>query len=559
MNRILAASCAAAAFAAQAQAQSLTDAINAALAPIANPAANNFDEPDFLDCAALGAGIGRFNDIYQFDDPLNTNPNMVRYTNGETGSAVELTPPVTVPDGTGRDFTVRSSTSIILDPAVANAMTEEELYAFLVQTGVQNVTIKRFAEGNFGAGLAGTCQSVIARVNQNGNTSGSSGFAGGSSSAAGRSISSLSSAREQSSKAKKRKRKRDDRNSSYKDGYIRLASSEGGVGMVADAAGVGPFGVETFIDLRGGYTDIDRDATALEGGFEGHSAFGQGSITAQFAENLALAGSFAYQRSKGEFDAANASGGANEFSEDNYTGSAFLIASFPLANGGASLDFAAGGFYGGGDGKIERTFMTTRQVTYLIDVTDPINTVDTIALSRSQSISDDLSGEYDTRNYGFSAAASVSFELGAFVATPGVEFTQFWFRQDGYDETVIDSFNNGLALSYAEFNDRWSETRIGGALARSFGRFRLEGYGDLVLTGGAATPTRTATFVEDLRASPYVLSYRVDNLDKAYGVFGIVAAAGLSDGIEAFIGGETNAGHDYLRARTIFAGVRFTP
>jgi hypothetical protein len=143
--------------------------------------------------------------------------------------------------------------------------------------------------------------------------------------------------------------------------------------------------------------------------------------------------------------------------------------------------------------------------------------------------------------------------------TPGVEFTWFSFRQDGYDESVSDAFNNGLALSYSEFKDRWTETRLGGAVSRDFGGLRLEGYGDLVLTGGAETPVRTATFVEDLRPDPYVLTYRVDNLDKAFGVFGLVAAIGVGEGIEAFIGGETNVAHDYLTTRTIFAGVRFRP
>lgn len=554
MNRSFLATCGLAAIAlgGPARAQSLGDAINAALAPDAGG----------QNCAALGAGVGRVTDVWQWVDnsPL---PDTIQVTNGDTGGVTIASPPLDVPDGAGGLFSVRRSTPVTLDPAVATAMTEEEFFAFFRQTGVQRVVISRFASGAFGSGLSGVCGTVVeARTNSNGNTAGAGGFAGGSSSASGRSISSLSSAREQSSKAKKRKRKRDDRSSSYQDGYVRLASADGGVGLIADAAGVGPFGVQTFIDLRGGYSDIDRDATALEGGFEGRSVFGQGSITAVLSENFAMAGSFAYQRSKGEFDAANASGGANEFSENSYTGSAFLIASFPfstLANGAPlSLDFAAGGFYGGGDGEIERTFTTMRQVTYAVEVIG--GTPGTpVPFVRQQLISDDLSGSYDTRNYGFSAAASLSFDLGAFIATPGVEFTYFNFRQDPYDESVNDTFNNGLALSYDKFKDKWTESRIGGALSRDFGGFRIEGYGDLVLTGGAATPTRTATFAEDLRANPYVISYQVDDLDKAFGVFGLVAAADLADGIEAFIGGETTAGHDYLRTRTIYAGLRFTP
>lgn len=527
-----------------ANAQSLSDAINAALA--ADSGGNN--------CAALGAGVGQVTDQWQFDDLSG----LIEFRSPTPASpATTIAPPLDVPDGTGRTYIVRASDVVTLDPAVANAMSEAELFAFLRQTGVQFVQQTRFAAGSFGSGLSGLCQSVTARVNQNGNVGASGGFAGGSSSASGRSVSSLSSAREQSSKSKKRKRKRDERNSSYEDGYVRLASADGGVGLVADAAGVGPFGVQTFIDIRGGYTDLERDATALESGFDGRTLWGQGSLTAEFADNLAIAGSFSYQRSKGEFDATNASGGANEFRERNITGGLFLLASLPL--GVTSLDLAAGGFYGGGEGSIERTFTTSRQVTYMIDVTDPVMTVDTLTLIRSQAISDDLAGEFDTRNHGFSAAASMSFDMGAFILTPGVEFTHFSFRQNAYEEAATDGFNNGLALSYSEFKDKWTETRIGGALSRSFGLLRLEGYGDLVLTGGAATPTRTATFAEDLRASPFVLSYEVDDLDKSFGVFGLVAAASLADGVEAFVGGETTAGHDYLRARTIFAGVRITP
>lgn len=554
MNKtVLAATCLAAmSLAAPASAQSLSDAINAALAPDASG----------QNCAALGTGVGRVTDVWQWIDnsPL---PDTIEVTNGDTGGIAIAPPPLDVPDGAGRLFSVRRSTPVTLDPAVAAAMTEEEFFAFFRQTGVQRVAISRFASGAFGTGLSGVCGTVVeARTNSNGNNAGAAGFSGGSSSASGRSISSLSSAREQSSKAKKRKRKREDRNSSHDDDYIRLASAEGGVAMIADAAGVGPFGVQTFIDLRGGYTDIDRDATALEGGFEGHSVFGQGSITAVLSENFAAAGSFAYQRSRGEFDIANASGGANDFTENSYTGSIFLIASFPfstLANGAPlSLDFAAGGFYGGGDGETERTFMTMRQATYAVEVIGGAPGTP-VPFVRQQLISDDLSGAYDTRNYGFSAAASVSIPFGGFVATPGVEFTYFNFRQDAYDESATDQFNNGLALSYDKFRDKWTETRLGGALSRDFDGFRLEGYGDLVLTGGSATPTRTATFVEDLRPDPYVLTYRVDNLDKAFGVFGLVAAIGIGEGVEAFIGGETTAAHDYLRTRTVYAGVRFTP
>lgn len=548
---------AAIALAAPAHAQSLSDAINAALAPVPTPIPGVL-EPDMVNCGAL-VGSTWFRDTWQVESPPDPT---VAIFNDELNTTTTTQAPVPVDDGLGRQFIVEPSNPQTLDPAVVQSLTEDELFQVFSDSGVQFVSIIHGPSGQFGPGLAGLCQTVFARTNTNGNNAGAAGFSGGSSSASGRSISSLSSAREQSSKAKKRKRKREDRNSSYDDGYIRLASAEGGVAMVADAAGVGPFGVQTFIDLRGGYADIDRDATALEGGFEGHSVFGQGSITAVLSENFSAAGSFAYQRSKGEFDTANASGGANEFSENSYTGSAFLIASFPFStspNGALlALDLAAGGFYGGGDGEIERTFTTMRQATYAVEVIG--GTPGTpVAFVRQQVISDDLSGSYDTRSYGFSAAASVSFDLGAFVATPGVEFTYFNFRQDAYDESVTDAFNNGLALSYDKFRDNWTETRIGGAISRDFGGFRLEGYGDLVLTGGAATPTRTATFVEDLRADPFILSYQVDDLDKTFGVFGLVAAAGVADGVEAFIGGETTVGHDYLRARTIYVGLRFTP
>ena len=544
--------------AAPASAQSLSDAINAALAPIPNPAAGGLNEPDILSCAALGAGVARVTDIWQWNDAFSTNPDTVSVTNGDTNTTVDAPPPVDVADGSGRFFEARGSTAVTLDPAVAAAMTEEEFFAFFRQTGVQRVVISRFASGAFGGGLSGLCGTIVdARTNSNGNNASAGGFAGGSSSASGRSVSSLSSAREQSSKQKKRKKKKSGRDSSYEDGYVRLASADGGVGLVADAAGVGPFGVQTFIDLRGGYTDIDRDATALESGFEGRSIWGQGGVTAELTDFFALAGAFSYSDAKGDFDGTAASGGANGFEEKNYTGSLFFLASLPFGPG-LSLDLSAGGFYGAGDGEIERAFSTTRQVTYLAEVIGGAPGTP-VPFVRQQIISDDLLGAYDTRNYGFSAAASVSFDVGDLVVTPGIEFTHFTFKQDDYEESVSDAFNNGLALSYSEFKDKWTETRIGGAVSRSFGPFRLEGYGDLVLTGGAATPIRTATFVEDLRANPYVLSYQVDALDKSFGVFGLVAAAGIGEGVEAFIGGETNVGHDYLTTRTIFGGVRFTP
>ena len=547
--------------AADARAQSLSDAINAALAPTTVTVPTSF-LPATLDvnCGAL-AGTTRFRDEYQFldNDPL---PDEVSIRNGETLSTTVLPTPVNVADGVGQTFPVQQSTFPTLDPAAAQALSEAELIALFQLHGVQRIEITRTAAGAFGPGLSGFCQTAFFRTNSNGNSGGAGSFAGGSSSASGRSVSSLSSAREQTTKDKKRKKKKRDRNSSYDDGYIRLASNEEGLGVVADAAGVGPFGVATFIDLRGGYTDIDRDATALESGFDGRALWGQGLLTAEVSENFALAGSLSYSRARGEFDASNASGGANEFRERNLTGGLFAIFAAPLGDD-LTLDFAVGGFYGAGSGDIERTFSANRTTTYRVDVfIDPMNPgagVDTIDLVRTSPISDDLLGEFDTRNYGFSAAASVALPVGDFTLTPGVEFTWFSFRQDGYDESVSDAFNNGLALSYSEFKDRWTETRLGGALSRDFGGVRLEGYGDLVLTGGAETPVRTATFVEDLRPDPYVLTYRVDDLDRAFGVFGLVAAVGVGDGVEAFIGGETNVAHEYLTTRSIFAGVRFRP
>lgn len=546
---------------ADARAQSLSDAINQALAPLVIPPAAPGGNPTFINCDALGAGVPRFRTTWQSDDRFTTNPE-VTITNDEAGTVVIVPPPEDVTDGLGRQFRVQPSNFPSLDPAVAQGLSESELLDLFFLSGVQNLTIDSFAAGNFGPGLNGLCQGVAARTNSNGNNAGAGGFAGGSSSASGRSVSSLSSAREQSSKEKKRKKKKRDRNSSYDDGFIRLASNDEGLGLVADAAGAGPFDVKTFVDLRGGYTDIDRDATVLESGFDGRSLWGQGTLSAEVSDSFALAGSFSYSRARGEFDTASASGGANEFRERNLTGGLFAIFSAPISNE-LALDIAVGGFYGAGSGDIERTFSASRATAYTVDVfVDPTNPGAgdvTIDLLRTSAVADDLLGEFDTRNYGFSAAASVSVPVGGFTVTPGVEFTWFSFKQDDYDESVSDTFNNGLALSYSEFKDRWTETRLGGAIARDFGGLRLEGYGDLVLTGGAETPVRTATFVEDLRPDPYVLTYRVDDLDKAFGVFGLVAAVGIGEGIEAFVGGETNAAHEYLTTRTIFAGVRFRP
>ncbi|MEK7266692.1 MAG: autotransporter outer membrane beta-barrel domain-containing protein [Pseudomonadota bacterium] len=533
-------------FAGTAEAQSLSDAINTALAN---------------ECSALGGSTPRYTDTWQYQLSTDT----IDFTSTDPAlTAQTLNPIITVQDGVGRFFEVRQSTVTLQDPAVAAAMTEAEIAALFEQSGVQRLVIDRFAAGAFGAGLGGLCQTIVeARTNTNGNTAGSGGFAGGSSSASGRSVSSLSSARNQASENKKRKKRKKERDASIEGAYIRLASADGGVGVISDAAGVGPFGVRTTVDLRGGYTDLNRDATALEGGFDGHSTWGQGALTAEFSRSMALAGSFAYQRSKGEFNGSNASGGANEFRDRSYSGALYAIWSAPIGAGDTSLDLSVGGFYGRGSGSIERTFSTLRAATYFVDVTDPLLTVDTIRLDRQTFISDDLLGEYDTRNHGFSAAASMSFDMGGIVVTPGVEYTRFTFKQDAYNESATDAFDNGLALSYSRFKDKWSETRIGGALSRTFdaGPFglRVEAYGDLVLVGNAATPTRTATFAQDLRAQPYTLSYRVDDLDKAFARFGVLGAVGISDGVELFVGGETNAAHDYLHARSVFAGVRFTP
>ncbi len=555
----LALSCALSALAfSNAGAQSLSDAINQALAPIPNPIAG-VAAPASVNCGPL-AGTTRFRDVYQFfdNDPL---PDTVDVTNGETGVTTTADAPVDVADGAGNIFPVRQSTFPSLDPALAQALTEAELVGLFQSNGVQRIEIIRTPSGAFGPGLAGFCQSVLFRTNSNGNSGGAGGFAGGSSSASGRSVSSLSSARDQSKREKKRKKK-SDRAASREGGHIRLASNEQGLGVIADAAGVGPLGAETFVDFRGGYTDIDRDTTALEGGFDGRALWGQGAITAELADNFALSGSVSYSRARGDFDQSNASGGANGFRERNVTGGLFALFSYPISHD-LSLDLAAGGFFGSGAGDIERTFSVARDTTYRVDVfADPANPAAgdvTVDLLRTSFIADDLSGDFDTRNYGFSAAASVSLPVGAFTVTPGVEFTWFSFRQDNYDESVSDAFNNGLALSYSEFNDRWTETRLGGAVSREFSGVRLEGYGDLVLTGGAQTPVRTATFVEDLRPDPYVLTYRVDDLDKAFGVFGLVAAFSVGEGVEAFVGGEANVAHDYLTTRTIFAGVRFKP
>lgn len=533
-------------FAGSAEAQSLSDAINTALSN---------------QCSALGGATPRYRDTWIYDDLTDT----IDFSSTDPAlSPQTLNPTITVGDGIGRIFEVRQSNITIQDPAALAAMTEAEVAALFEQFGVERLVIDRFASGAFGAGLGGLCQTIVeARSSMNGNTAGSGGFAGGSSSASGRSVSSLSSARDQASENKKRKKRKKDRDASADGAYVRLASADGKLGLASDAAGVGPFGVRTTVDLRGGYTDINRDATSLESGFDGHSVWGQGALAAEFSESIALAASFAYQRSKGEFDGTNASGGANEFRDRSYTGALYAIWSAPIGSGDSSLDFSIGGFYGRGSGSIERTFNTSRTANYDVTVTDP-GLGQTIArITRQTLISDDLLGDYDTRNHGFSAAASISFDLDGLVVTPGVEYTRFSFKQDAYSESATDAFDNGLALSYSQFKDKWSETRIGGALSRTFdaGPFglRIEAFGDLVLVGDAATPVRTATFAQDLRAQPYVLSYRVDDLDKAFARFGLLGAVGVGDGVEFFIGGETNAAHDYLHARSVFAGFRFTP
>lgn len=276
----------------EAHAQSLSEAITNALAPIPNPVAG-VTVPASVNCGPL-AGPARFRDVYQFfdNDPL---PDTVDVTNGETGLTSTFDAPVNAGDGVGNTFPVQQSTFPSLDPAVAMALTEAELITLFQTSGVQRTEIIRTPSGAFGPGLAGFCQSVLFRTNSNGNSGGAGGFAGGSSSASGRSVSSLSSARDQSKREKKRKKK-SDRNAAGDDGRIRLASNEQGLGVIADAAGVGPLGVETFIDFRGGYTDIDRDTTALEGGFDGRALWGQGAITAELADNFAISGSIAYSR-----------------------------------------------------------------------------------------------------------------------------------------------------------------------------------------------------------------------------------------------------------------------
>jgi hypothetical protein len=541
-------------FAAPAQAQSLSDALNAALA-------NN--------CAALIGSTPRIQDLYLFDDG-SVPPTVAYYAdvNPANGLPPSTPPTATFPapravtDGFGRVFEVRRTT--LDDQQLADILAADEtaLTNLFLQNGVERLLISRFQPGAFGPGLSGICQTISLSNLGNGNSSSSGGVSGGSSSASGRSVSSLSSARDQSAENKKRKKKRKEGRSSTDDGYIRLASADGGLGLIGDAAGEGPFGVETMIDLRGGWSKLKRDQTSLENGFDGRSLWGQLAVTAELSDALSVAGSFGYTASRGEFNGVNSAGEANLFKEKSYTGGLYLLNSTPIPGEG-ELNLAVGAFYGGGDGSVERTFATTRTSNYFIDIIQPGGGVNTLPFVRTGPVSDDLLGEYNTRNYGFSAAASVSAPLGAFTLTPGVEFTYFNFRQSDYDEEARDAFNNGLALVYSDFKDEWTETRIGAALSRGFclfgRRVTWEAYGDLVLTGGADTPTRTARFAEDLRVAPYVLSYEVDDLDKAFGRFGLAGALALKDDLEVFIGGETTAGHDYLTVRTVFAGIRFTP
>jgi hypothetical protein len=534
---------AAACIAPAALAQSLNDAVNAALS-------NN--------CSALVGSTPRFTDTWRADSVLD----VVDITNGQTGVTTQDVPaPVTVVDGSGRTFIVRRSNPSNLDPAVAPTLTEAQILQIFQTSGVQFLQLSRFPAGNFGPGLSGLCQNVLARTNTNGNSTTANGVSGGSSTASGRSVSSLSSARDQSDDRKKRKKRKksDQRNSDSR--RILLASAEDGLGVYADAAGAGPFGVETFIDLRGGYANIDRDTTALEGGFDGDAAFVTGSVAGEFSDAFGLAGSVGWRRTSGEFNANNPGGGANEFSERMLTGALYGLASIPIG-GGLALDLSAGGFYGRGKGEIQRSFTSTRASTFRLDVHLPGNpgafggtiTVDTLT-----PVTDALDGDYKSHLYGFSGAASITFDAGGFSITPGVEFTRYKTRQSDYSETVTDARNDGLALRFDAFEDTWSETRLGGAIERRFGRLGLEVYGDLVLTGGAATPRRTATFVDDLRTSPFVIGYDVDDLDKTYGRFGLVAAYGVTDTMDVYVGAETLAGHDYLQSRALFVGFRLRP
>jgi hypothetical protein len=523
-----------------ASAQSLGDAVNAALVN---------------ECSALGGATARYTDTWQYDGPTNT----IAFTSTDPSrTAATLTPTIVVPDGVGRNFPVRASTVSLLDPAVANALTEPQLAALFEQTGVQRLVIRRFADGAFSTALSGLCNAIVeARTNLNGNTAGSGGFAGGASTASGRSVGSLSSAREQSSEEKKRKKKKKERQRTGDAPLIRLASADGGLGLASDASGALPFGVEASLDLRGGYVDLDRKATALEGAFDGRALWGRAAASVDLAPSLALVGSAAINRARGTYEGVSASGDANRFHDRSVTGAFYAIWSAPV--GGATLDLSAGAFFGGGSGDVERTASITRQARYLVDVTDPVMVVDTLALDRTTLIADDLFGAFKTRQHGVSVAASLAFDLGGGrTIAPGVEHTRYNFRQKAYDERATDAFDNGFALSFSEFRDKWSETRLGGVLAQELSSgVRFEAYGDLVLVGGAETPQREALFAGDLRATPYLLSYRVDDLDKAYGRIGAAAAAPIGEAMEAFVGVETTLSHDYLRQRAVYAGLRF--
>ena len=273
----------------------------------------------------------------------------------------------------------------------------------------------------------------------------------------------------------------------------------------------------------------DKDATALENGFDYDTRAITLGVDYRLTDNAFIGAAVGYNDSEADLD-----GGAGDLETDGYSFSVF--GSFYPS---ASVYIDAAVVYG------ETDFDQTRNISYSLGT--PVNQV--------ASASPD--GDYLTGSIG----AGYLMNNGGWTYGPHARLSATRADVDGFTETMSNPGGpgSGLALTIGKQDFRSTTLALGGsvsyAMSTSWGVLLPTASAEYVHEFSNDGDSITGTFRDDPTATAFNLA--LDDGDSNYVRLGVGASAQFSQGRSAFIHYQTLLGYEDLTSHTVSAGLRF--
>lgn len=331
----------------------------------------------------------------------------------------------------------------------------------------------------------------------------------------------------------------------------RKVASAGDIYMPQDRSFV------LILDASKNWVDVKRSETPLEGGFQADSVLVKTGATVAVPDAfsrgdlLLVGGSLTFEDTKSSGSTAPAQ--RSSFKTEGLSGSAFAAWSpEPFSIGfeaDMALTFKLIGTYGTGDldymRKFDASYRPSQQSNNIVTV------------------SDTLQGRLSQEGSAISFHVQAEQPVGSFVFRPRASVLFGRFEKESMHEQVTDGFDNGLGMRFYGNADEWTEWRVGGQISFSEKlsdkvKLTLSIGADAVFVDDAETPVQTASFVQDLRAAPHIISYRIDNLDNEFYDLSATASLELDNRVGIYATAYTREGHSNTELTGIEIGLRLT-